>query len=162
MIYFIVGSTGAGKTRYAIELAKERGAIRFAIDDWMSTLFFPDLKGEISFDWAMERINRCEEQIWKLTRAIVATGQEVILEISLSTRELRDKQRGIAQEAGIDYQIHYLDVDRETRRKRVLERNQSRGETWFFDVDDGMFDFVEQMFEPPSTQELQGAVLIRE
>lgn len=160
MIHFIIGSTGAGKTTYALQLAEQRGAILFAIDDWMNTLFFPDIEGELSFDWSMERIERCEDQIWKSARQILAQGTEVILEVSLSTRALRDRQRLRAEESGVDYLIHYLDIDRQTRLERVMKRNIEKGETYRFEVDEGMFDFVEDMFEPPNPDELEGAIII--
>lgn len=160
MIHFIVGSTGAGKTTYAHKLARQRGAVLFAIDDWMHTLFFPDLEGEISFDWAMERIVRCEELIWQSALQVLSLEKEVILEISLSTRALREKHIQRAQASGMDYQIHYLDIDRHTRLERVLKRNTEKGKTYRFEVDEGMFDFVEDMFEPPAPEELEGAIII--
>ncbi len=161
MIHLLIGSTGAGKTTYARALAKERNAIPFAIDDWMKTLFFPDLDDEISFDWAMARIERCEEQIWKTAEAVLAGGREVVLEISMSTRALREKQIARAERSGFAHRLHYLDVPCELRRRRVLQRNHERNDTFFFEVDEGMFDFVENMFEVPSDEELRGAVIVR-
>ena len=38
-VHFLVGSTGAGKTTYAIRFCEEAGAVRFSIDEWMSSLF---------------------------------------------------------------------------------------------------------------------------
>ena len=51
MIYLICGSTGAGKTTYAIQLTAKVGAVRFSIDEWMKALFWmdaPHLRGRRS------------------------------------------------------------------------------------------------------------------
>jgi predicted kinase len=42
LINLICGSTGAGKTNYAIELTQRLGAIRISIDEWMTALFLID------------------------------------------------------------------------------------------------------------------------
>ena len=161
MIHLICGSTGAGKTSYAMTLAKERGAIRFTVDEWMKTLFFPDLRPPIKFEWAMERIERCEAMMWIMCRQLLGQGKEVVLEISMSTRTLRDKHRGMAKALGSPYRLHYLDVDKAIRRARIRERNKNQGDTFAFEVNDDMFDFVEAMFEPPSADELAHAEIIR-
>lgn len=161
MIHLLIGSTGAGKTHYAKTLAAERRAVRFAIDDWMKRLFFPDLQGEISFAWAMERINRCEELIWSTAEDVLQRDLEVILEISMSTRELRFKQYERARSSGFPHKVHYLDIDRETRLQRVLARNKQKDDCYAFDVTPGMFEFVEGMFETPGEDELVDAIVIR-
>ncbi|MGB0386603.1 MAG: AAA family ATPase [Ardenticatenaceae bacterium] len=161
MIHLIIGSTGAGKTTYALALAAERGAVRFAVDDWMNTLFFPDSPNELTFEWAMERVTRCEAQIWKIALEVLHAGKEVVLEVSMSTKALRQKQRGIAKQSGYEHQIYYIELDRETRRERVLKRNQEKGKTFSFEVTEEMFDFVEGMFEPPDSDELRECVIVR-
>jgi len=42
VFHFICGSTGAGKTTYALKLSDEIGAVRFSIDEWMAALFWMD------------------------------------------------------------------------------------------------------------------------
>ena len=42
LIHLICGSTGAGKTTYARELATNIGGVVFSIDEWMVTLFGED------------------------------------------------------------------------------------------------------------------------
>ncbi len=161
MIHFVFGPTGAGKTSYARQLAANRNAIRFSVDEWMSALFFPDIPGELTFEWAMARVHRCEAQIWSTARQLLAQGKEVVLEISMSTKELREKQRKLAETAQFPYTLHYLDADIEVRRTRVRNRNQQKGATYAFDVNDSMFDFVEKMFEVPTQQELAGAEIVK-
>ena len=162
IIHLMCGSTGAGKSTYAIKLASDENLIRFTLDEWMQTLFGSDWPEDITFDWAMERVNRCEEQLWKVVTELLRQDQSVVLEIAMSTRALRDKQYARAKASGVETRLHYLDIDSEIRRERVRLRNQQQGESYAMQVTDGMFDFVEDMFEAPSAEELSGAVVVRE
>jgi hypothetical protein len=56
--------------------------------------------------------------------------------------------------------LHYLDVDVETRRARVRRRNVERAGTYAFEVSDAMFDVMERWFEPPTDDELYGAMIV--
>ena len=47
LIHLICGSTGAGKTTYAHELAKSIGGVVFSIDEWMVTLFGEDAPADL-------------------------------------------------------------------------------------------------------------------
>ena len=154
MIHIVFGATGAGKTTYAMQLAQELQAIRFSVDDWMKGLFFPDIKAEIEYSWALERVNRCEEQIWQVAQQVLGQGTPVVLEVSMTSKEQRDKQRQRAEQYGFDYSIYFLDVAQATRRDRVRQRNSEQGQTYSFEVTDDMFDFVEALFESPDEDEL--------
>ena len=63
-IHLVAGSTGAGKTTYALALAAREGAVRLSIDEWMTALFGPDQPEPLRFEWMMERVKRCELQMW--------------------------------------------------------------------------------------------------
>jgi hypothetical protein len=55
--------------------------------------------------------------------------------------------------------MHYLDVPREVRKARIAARNaQTLGAHTY--VSDEMFDWMEQWFEPPSDDELYGAMIV--
>lgn len=160
MIHFVCGSTGAGKSTFARRLAEQVDGVYFAVDDWMRRLFMPDLQGEISFQWAMQRIERCEEQIWQTVARLQQLGIDAVLELSLSTRQLRDKHRAFAEQSGFDWQMYFLDVDADTRWQRVQQRNLEKGETFYLEVSREMFDFVENMFEPPVSEEMPNILVI--
>ena len=51
LLHFLCGSTGAGKTSYALRLCDEIGAIRFSVDEWMSALFWMDSPQPIDPHW---------------------------------------------------------------------------------------------------------------
>lgn len=152
-LLFVVGCTGAGKTTYARALAEQIGGVRFSIDEWMVTLFGPDRPEPIEFAWMMERIGRCEAQIFAMARELAKRGVPAILDLGFTRLEHRDKFRALASEAGLTAAVHFVDVPADERWYRVNRRNKEQGETYAMQVDRGMFDFMEGMWEPPSEAE---------
>lgn len=148
-LILIVGCTGAGKTTYARRLADELGGVRFSIDEWMTGLFGPDSPQPIQFQWMMERIDRCEAQIFALARQLAARGVPALLDLGFTKKAHRDKFRSLAAEAGLTAAVHFVDVPADERWYRVNRRNRERGETFAMEVDRSMFDFMEGMWEPP-------------
>lgn len=151
----IVGCTGAGKTTYARRLADVLGGVRFSIDEWMTTLFWADSPQPIRFEWTMERIARCEAQIFAMARQLAARGVPALLDLGFTRLEHRDKFRAMAADAGLSVQVHFLDVPAAERWQRVERRNSERGETYAMTVDRQMFDFMEDLWEPPLAAEWQ-------
>jgi len=150
--HIVAGPTGAGKTTYAIALAERLGAMRFSIDEWMAALFWPDAPEGLDYAWAIERVNRCEAVIAATALEAAARGLSVVLDLGFSTAEHRKKFITIAAEAGLEAQIHVADAPAEERWRRVEARNRDRGETFRLEVTREMFDFMEGMWEPPSTK----------
>jgi predicted kinase len=152
--HIICGSTGAGKSTFAKRLADEIGGIHFAIDEWMVALFWKDSPDPIAFEWAMERVNRCEVQIASMAIACVKRGVPAILDLGFTKVVHRQKFWDIALGAGIEVALHYLNVPADVRWSRVQGRNANKGDTFSLEVDRGMFDFVEGMWEAPDEGEL--------
>jgi predicted kinase len=132
------------------------------MDEWMVTLFWRDAPPGAPLSWALERTARCEAQMWALTEQLLARGVDVVFDVGLLRRDHRDQLRFRALQLGAEVKLHYLDVDRETRRARVRRRNTERTETYLFPVSDEMFDFMESYFEPPSDDELYSAMIVCE
>jgi predicted kinase len=158
--HLICGSTGAGKTTYAKALAHRVRGVCFSIDEWMATLFLGDRSEPLSLAWAIERISRCELQMWRVADQLLVRGIDVVLDVGLSKRQHRDRFRERCSSVGAAPKLHYLDVDAQTRRERVRRRNENRTETYPFEVTDDMFEFMETWFEPPGDDELYGAMII--
>lgn len=147
--YLITGGTGAGKTTYAQTLARETGAIRFSIDDWMTTLFWMDSPDPISFEWAMERITRAEAQMWETAGQVLGRDLPVILDLGFTKAAHRQKFYDLAKTVDVPSELHWVDVSPEERWRRVQSRNTDKGETFAMDVPREMFDFMENIWEAP-------------
>jgi predicted kinase len=154
----IFGPCGAGKTTYAHAFARREGAVAFILDDWMARLFGPDIPEPIEYEWMLERVGRCEAQIWSSAAAVIAAGTSVILDIGLMRRADRDRVRQIAEATGLPLQWHFVDAPQDVRRARVAGRNTIKGETFAIEVSPDMFDFIEGVYEAPEPGELEGAV----
>lgn len=154
-VILVAGSTGAGKTTYARNLADAVGGIVLSIDDWMTTLFWMDSPQPIAFDWTMERISRCETTMWAVALAVAGRGLPVILDLGFTRRDHRQAFRDRGEAAGLRVAVHGIDGDAETRWARVQQRNRDRGATYVMQVDRAMFDFMEEMWEPPTAEECE-------
>ena len=159
-VHFVCGSTGAGKTTYAVALARRAKAVRFTIDEWMGNLFVADRPATPNLEWALQRTARCEAQMWALADDLVARGIDVVFDIGMSRREHRDQFRARASQTAAAIKMHYLDVPRDVRKARVATRNAQRSGPYAYEVSDAMFDWMEQWFEPPSDDELYGAMIV--
>jgi len=154
-LILVCGPTGAGKTTYSLSLAKEIDAIRFSIDPWMQTLFSKDMT-TLDYSWMMERVNRCYEQIWQVSKQILAISVNVILDLGFTSKAQRDIFSNRARELEISPEIHYLSAPKSIRKQRVNKRNVEKDPSVYaFEVTDMMFNFMEPKFEIPDQEELK-------
>jgi len=162
MIHLIVGNTGSGKTTYANKLKEKTNGIIFSIDKWNNTLFLPDKKDEDGLEWFLERIERAESIITSLILQLERIKTDSILDLGLSKFEHREKFRKIAKINNLEIKVHFLDISKETRLKRIVERNNEKGETFEFEVTQENFEFMESWFEKPSERELKNGFTLSE
>ncbi len=162
MIHLIVGNTGSGKTSYSKKLKEKTSGIVFSIDQWNNVLFLPDKKSTDGLDWFLERIDRSEKIILDLMVQLENSKTDTILDLGLSKYAHREKFRKFAALNNFEVKLHFLDVSKETRLKRIQKRNKEKGETFEFEVTKENFVFMEDWFEKPSTLEMKNGILISE
>ena len=158
-LHVIFGPSGAGKTTYAHAFARRERAVPFILDDWMAKLFAPDMPEPIEYEWMIERVQRCEAQIWSTAAAVIATGTSVVLDLGLMRRADRDRVREIAAATELPLQFHFVPARAEARRARVAERTAIKGEGFAIEVTPELFEFIEGVYEPPAPGELDGAII---
>lgn len=158
-LHVVFGPSGAGKSTYAKEFARRERAVHFALDDWMARLFAPDMPQPIEFEWMMERVERCESQIWSTAAATMAAGTSVILDLGLMRKADRARVSEIAAAVELPLQFHFVTAPQHVRKARVAERNEQRGETYAIEVNPEMFEFIEGVYEAPDAEELRGCVV---
>ena len=157
--HIICGSTGAGKTTYAQKIVAKESHI-FTIDEWMKNLFWMDAPEKPDLQWALDKIARCEEQIWTMASRILHEGSEVALDLGFATRQQRQNFNDLVIASGHTPQLHYLNIPVEVRRSRVIERNLRKTGTYSFDVSAETFNWMETYFQIPTPEELQNAIII--
>jgi predicted kinase len=90
--------------------------------------------------------------MWAVADPLVERGVDVVFDLGLATIEHRDRFRSRAAHTRAETKMHYLDVDVGVRRARALAAG----------VDEAAFLAREARFEPPSDDELHGAMLVCE
>ena len=156
LVHLICGSTGAGKSTYALELCRDVGAVYFSIDEWMASLFWMDAPQPIDGPWALERVERCMTQIWTVAARVAERGVPIVLDFGFGTPGLRARFAVLASEKGFGVRLHVLDVKVEERWRRVQARNEGAGVTRHLDfaITREMFDFVEASWQAPDAAEM--------
>lgn len=162
MIHLIVGNTGSGKTTYSNKLKLELNALIFSIDKWNKTLFLKDKTETDGLDWFLERIERAESLILEYVKQLENINVDSILDLGLSKQTHREKFKKFAKTNNFELKLHFLDVSKEERFKRIQKRNQEKGDTFEFEVTRENFDFMESWFEKPTKKELKNALIIQE
>ncbi|MCZ4279870.1 ATP-binding protein [Kiloniella laminariae] len=160
-VFLIVGNTGAGKSTYAAKLAQQEKAHIFAVDVWMKNLFLMDMPDPASYEWALERTQRIEVQQLIETLGLLEKGMSVILDIGFFARSQRQRVANFLRQNDHIPQVHYLDVDKETRWQRVQDRNRGESETYQFEVSREVFEFCETIFEPLGEEERAQAFVLK-
>ena len=155
LIHLICGSTGAGKTTYARELATNIGGVVFSIDEWMVTLFGEDAPAHLDPTWIFPRVHRCETQIWAIASQLGKLGVPSILDLGFQRQEHRQRFAGLVRQGELTAKLHVLDVDASERWKRVSARNHNQDETFHMEITRGMFDYIETTWERPSDDEIE-------
>ena len=164
LIHLICGSTGAGKTTYARELAIRIGGVHFSIDEWMAALFWMDNPEASDPAWAIERVERCMVQIWAVVRQVATRGVPCVLDFGFGMADLRARFANLAREADLTVRLHVLDIPAEERWRRVQQRNADGSGQLAFAITREMFDFVETMWHPPTADEVKSmsGIVVRE
>jgi len=159
-IHLVFGPQGAGKSTYARQLAARQNALRLSIDEWMGSLYGPDLPKPLDLAWVTERVQRCERQIWATAAEAARCGTEIVLDLGFMKTASRSAFVSLAWNANHAVRLHHVTAPQAIRRERVLARNEERGETFSFEVTPQMFEFMEAQFEAPTPEELSHALLI--
>jgi predicted kinase len=160
--HLICGATGAGKTGYAIALAARTRSVRFSVEQWLVALFGADKPETFNLEWELDRVGRCERQIWAVAEPTLMAGTSVVLDLGLPMADDRDRWRARVAGTIAESKLHYLDVGRQIRRERVLERNRFRTSSDPFAISETLFDRMDARFEPPTDDELYGAMIFCE
>jgi predicted kinase len=161
-LHFVCGPVGSGKTTYATALAQRVKAVRFSVDEWIARLFAKDMPEPCTVEWVAERAERCKRLIQVLADQAIEQNANTVFDIGLALQEERDEFRSWAMGTRASVKMHYLDVDRETRRARVERRNHEKGPSFALVVTPAMFDALDRGFEAPTDDELYGAMIVVE
>ena len=147
-LHLTVGLPGVGKTTVARELEQATGALRLTPDEWQVALFGVQWKDHFRQRDVLEG-----RLVW-VAHQVLQGGLSVILDFGCWSPDERYALRAIAALAGADFELHFVELAEDERRRRCTERRHtSPGDT--FEMTDEDHDRFVVDFRPPTTNELQ-------
>jgi predicted kinase len=149
ILHLTVGLPGVGKTTLARALERAGGALRLTPDEWMLPLF-----GVRWTDFGNKRDVLEGRLIW-VGHQVLRAGGSVILDFGCWSREERYALRAIADLAAADFELHYVTLPEDERRRRATARwHEAPEETFALTADD--HERFRRSFTPPGPDELRG------
>ncbi|MEQ9693197.1 ATP-binding protein [Shimia sp. SDUM112013] len=147
-LHILVGHVASGKSTLARRLAEPPATVVIAEDDWLSTLYGPEMQTLNDYVTYSARLReRMTVHVVDLLRA----GLSVVLDFGANTLESRAWLHDVLKDSGCDHVLHYLDVPTETCRARLHRRNAEGRHP--FKVSDAQFDRITAHFVPPKAEE---------
>ncbi|HCH1192615.1 TPA: ATP-binding protein [Vibrio parahaemolyticus] len=147
-IYFICGFIGSGKTTYSKALAKQQGAFRFSIDEWMIPLYGEHMEREV-FD---RRLATLQDLFKDSAKQLFSLNVPVVFDFGFWRKTDRDIFTDWASNVGVESEIHYLDVPFNTCKQRAFARNLERnGKS--YEMTREMLELFWSWFEIPASGE---------
>src|SRR3954454_21817247 len=145
-LHLTVGLPGVGKTTLARELERANGALRLTPDEWMAPLFGSGMAGG--------KRDILEGRLVWVGHRVLRAGVSVILDFGCWSPDERYALRAIADLADADFELHYLTLPEDERRKRSTARwREAPQETFEMTHED--HERFRGMFRPPTTEELR-------
>lgn len=148
----ICGKICCGKSYYAKSLTEKEQAVILSCDELTKDLFDNNL-GDKHDEMAL--------RIWayfqKKSVELVNVGCTVILDWGFWSRKNRKSLSEFYQEQNIPCEWHYIDVDEETWKRNIAERNQrvldGKGGSDYF-LDEGLMEKLQSLWEEPAKEEI--------
>jgi predicted kinase len=147
-LHLVCGKIAAGKSTLCGELAAEPGTVTISQDKWLSLLYPDEMKTVEDFIACSARLRGpMGEHVVDLLRA----GLSVVLDFPANTINLRAWMKGIAEAAGAEHVLHYLDLPDEVCRERLRRRNAEGGHEYAASDED--YDAIASYFQAPGEEE---------
>ncbi|MFT4296401.1 MAG: ATP-binding protein [Micropruina sp.] len=117
MVTLLCGPAGAGKTTYARELER-RGAVRLSMDE---AVWADGWRHEQPPQQRLDELYAALKD--ELARALAA-GADVVVDLSLASRAVRDEWRRLSADAGAGCELLVVTAPFEVLWQRVRRRNE--------------------------------------
>ena len=116
LVTLLCGPAGAGKTTHARGL-KRLGALRLSMDEAVWHDGWRDAQPPI------ERLHKLHRGLQQQLTAAVRSGRDVVVDLSLASRAVRDEWRTVAAAAAADVHLVVLTAPLEVLQRRMAARS---------------------------------------
>lgn len=148
VLHLMCGKAGSGKSTLANRLSQCPQTLLIVEDSWLATLYEQQMAGLQDYVRYSARLRQVlSEHIVQLLR----NGLSVVLDFPMNTPDRRLWARQLAEAAGANHCLHFLDVSDAQCLSRIKLRNE-RGEHPFA-LSEETFDLLTQYFVSPSEEE---------
>ncbi|NBF03991.1 AAA family ATPase [Pseudomonas sp. Fl5BN2] len=148
VLHLLCGKIASGKSTLAKQLSQTPGSVLICEDQWLAQLY-PDTIHSIA-DYLLYA-QRLGSVLEPLVVDTLRAGTSVVLDFPANTLAQRAWLRSLADRAGVQHQLHLLNVDEDTCRKRLHERNRQGDHP--FSTSEEQFELICRYFVPPQANE---------
>jgi len=148
ILHLVCGKIAAGKSTLAAQLSAHSSTVLISEDVWLSRLFPDEI---LTVDDYIRCSRRLRDAMGEHVGALLCTGVSVVLDFPANTVRIRRWMRGISDGAGVEHELHYIDVSDELCKARQKKRNQDGGHE--FAATESEFDLLATYFMPPTPDE---------
>jgi predicted kinase len=148
VLHMMCGKAGSGKSTIAHSLAQQPQTLLMVEDNWLATLYeqqMATLQDYVRYSARLREV--LSEHIVQLLR----NGLSVVLDFPMNTPDRRLWARQLAERAGVDHCLHFIDVSDALCKSRIKLRNEQGDHP--FTLSEETFDLLTQYFVPPSEEE---------
>jgi predicted kinase len=147
-LHLLCGKIAAGKSSLAAQLGAAPLTVIVSEDQWLFHLFGAEMA-------TVEDYVRCAAKLRNAMAphvvGLLRAGLSVVLDYPANTLANRAWMKGIADEARVPHQLHWLDVPDEVCKARMRARNAA-GDHEFAPTDEH-FDLITSYIVPPTAAE---------
>lgn len=144
----LCGKIAAGKSTLAARLARERGTVLVAEDDWLGALFADQMSTGADY---VRCASKLRQVMGPHVAALLNAGVSVVLDFPANTVETRAWMREILAETSASHQLHVLNAPDEVCLARLRERNA--GGAHAFAATEAQFHAFTRHFVAPTPEE---------
>ncbi|MGG7094659.1 AAA family ATPase [Shewanella indica] len=148
-LIFFCGKMGAGKSTLSQELVSERRAVCISEDQWLAALFPQEIQ---NFGDYLKFSARLKPVMSAHIQALLGCGVDVVLDFPANTAVQRRAFKALAEAAGAQHLLVYLEADDELCLERLALRRVQCPERAAFD-NETVFRQVSAYFEAPTAEE---------
>ncbi|CAI1796647.1 MULTISPECIES: AAA family ATPase [Serratia] len=148
VLHLMCGKAGSGKSTLAKNLSQQPHTLLLAEDSWLATLYEQQMTTLQDYVRYSARLRQAlSEHIVQL----LSHGLSVVLDFPMNTPDRRLWARQLAELAGVEHCLHFIDVSDALCKSRIKLRNEQGDHP--FVLSEAEFDLLTLYFVAPAQEE---------
>ncbi|CAI0892392.1 AAA family ATPase [Serratia proteamaculans] len=148
VLHLMCGKAGSGKSTLAHSLAQQPQTLLLVEDSWLKTLYGQQMAS--LQDYVRYSARLCQALSEHIVQ-LLGHGLSVVLDFPMNTPDRRLWARQLAELAGVEHCLHFIDVSDALCKSQIKLRNEQGDHP--FTLSEETFDLLTQYFVPPSEEE---------